>query len=194
MAMKRWMFWTAGVLTILASVRLESPAGRDPALWDLLQQGGLVALMRHAVAPGFGDPPHFRLDDCATQRNLSEVGRRQAHLLGESFRRRKIPIEKIYSSQWCRCKETAQIAFGTFQEHPALNSFFEQPELKADQTEALKELLLQGRPISGNLVLVTHQVNITALTNIVPAEGELVVVRLEENGRLNVLGRITASD
>jgi broad specificity phosphatase PhoE len=194
MAMKRWGILTLGVLSILALMRVESPAGRDPALWDLLRQGGLIVLIRHAVAPGFGDPPHFRLEDCSTQRNLSEAGRRQAHLLGESFRRRKIPIEKIYSSQWCRCKETAQIVFGMLQEHPALNSFFEQPELRAAQTEALKELVLQGRPSSGNLVLVTHQVNITALTSIVPAEGELVVVRLGEDGRLSVLGRMTASD
>jgi broad specificity phosphatase PhoE len=188
------MFWTAGVLTILASMRMESPAGRDPTLWDLLRQGGLIVLIRHAVAPGFGDPPNFRLEDCSTQRNLSDAGRRQAYLLGETFRRRKIPIEKVYSSQWCRCKETAQIAFGTLQEHPALNSFFEQPELRAAQTDALKELVLRGRPSSGNLVLVTHQVNITALTNIVSAEGELVVVHLEENGRFSVLGRITAPD
>jgi broad specificity phosphatase PhoE len=194
MATKRWMFWTAGVLAILVSMRLESPAGRNPALWDLLRQGGLVVLMRHAVAPGFGDPPHFRLDDCSTQRNLSEAGRRQARLLGESFRRQKIPIEKVYASQWCRCKETAQIAFGAFQEHPALNSFFEQPGLRAAQTEALTGLILKDRPSSGNLVLVTHQVNITALTSIVPAEGDLVVVRLEDDGRISVLGRITASD
>lgn len=153
-----------------------------------------MVLIRHAAAPGFGDPPHFRINDCSTQRNLSKEGRRQARDLGEAFRRRKIPVEKVYSSQWCRCKDTARLAFSEFQEHPALNSFFEQPLLKASQTEALTTLLLQVRPGSGNLILVTHQVNITALTGVFPAEGELVVVRHEPEGRLRVLGRMTVSD
>lgn len=165
--------------------------GSEAAGWDLLRQGGLVVLIRHAEAPGFGDPPHFRLEDCATQRNLSEEGRRQACSIGEIFRRRKIPIEKVYSSQWCRCKETAELAFGEFQPHPALNSFFLQPNRKTAQTAALRALILEFRPRRGNLILVTHQVNITALTEIVPSPGELVAVAIEGNDRFVFRFRLT---
>jgi broad specificity phosphatase PhoE len=171
---------------------MASGISSDSTGWDVLQQGGLVVLIRHAAAPGFGDPSNFRLGDCATQRNLSEEGRLQARALGESFRRRKIPIEKVFSSQWCRCKDTARLAFGAFEEHPALNSFFEQPRLKAPQTEALRTLLMRVRPQRGNLILVTHQVNITALTDVVPLPGEMVVAALEDDGRLTVKFRIAA--
>jgi len=189
-----WKLWTTAALVFLFTLEPRSIGAGGPADWDSLQRGGLVVLIRHTAAPGFGDPPHFRIGDCSTQRNLSAEGRRQARELGEAFRRRKIPIENVYSSQWCRCKDTAELAFGSFLEHPALNSFFEHPALKASRTEALKALLRQVRPDSGNLVLVTHQVNITALTGVVPAEGELVVVRDEPDGRLRLLGRMTASD
>jgi hypothetical protein len=87
----KWIFWAAAVLAGVFTMGSESAIGREPAGWDLLQQGGLVVLIRHAAAPGFGDPPHFRLGECTTQRNLCEEGRRQARALGESFRRRKIP-------------------------------------------------------------------------------------------------------
>jgi phosphohistidine phosphatase SixA len=188
------VFWAMVVWTVVFASAREQVAAREPAGWDLLRQGGLVVLIRHAAAPGFGDPPNFRIGDCTTQRNLSEEGRLQARALGESFRSRKIPIEKVYSSQWCRCKETAQLAFGAFQEHPALNSFFEQPRLKAPQTEALRAFLMQLRPQRGNLVLVTHQVNITALTDVVPQPGEVVAAALADDGRLVVKFRITAPD
>lgn len=188
------VFWAMVVLTVVFTLVREQVAAREPAGWDLLRQGGLVVLIRHAAAPGFGDPPNFRIGDCTTQRNLSEEGRLQAQALGESFRRRKIPIEKVYSSQWCRCKDTARLAFGAFQEHPALNSFFEQPQLKAPQTEALRTFLMQVRPQRGNLVLVTHQVNITALTDVVPQPGEMVAATLEDDGRLVVKSRLIAAD
>lgn len=178
----------AGLLSL--GPGLEPVSGEQPAGWQMLQNGGFIILIRHAFAPGFGDPPHFRLDNCATQRNLSEKGRHQARVLGEAFRSWKIPIEKVYSSQWCRCKDTAELAFGEFQEHPALNSFFEQPELKASQTESLKGFLLKVRPRRGNLILVTHQVNITALTDVVPSQGEMVVVAFEDNGQLSVKFRL----
>jgi len=188
------VFWAMVVLTVFFTLVRERVAAREPAGWDMLRQGGFVVLIRHAAAPGFGDPPNFRIGDCATQRNLSEKGRLQAQALGESFRLRKIPIEKVYSSQWCRCKDTAHLAFDAFQEHPALNSFFEQPRLKAPQTEALRAFLMQLRPQRGNLILVTHQVNITALTGVVPQPGEMVVVALEDDGRPVVKSRITAPD
>jgi len=180
----------SGILAIVPATAI----GREPNGWDLLSQGGLVVLIRHAEAPGIGDPPNFHLADCATQRNLDEKGRRQARAIGESFRRRKIPVEKVYSSQWCRCKDTAQLAFGVFEENSALNSFFGKPELKTAQTAAMRALLAQARPSRGNLVLVTHQVNITALTGVVPSPGEMVVAALDGSGRLHVKSQNTAAD
>lgn len=178
-------------LLLSALVIGGAPAAQaGPEGWRLLEGGGHVVLIRHALAPGFGDPANFRLGDCATQRNLSEEGRRQARAIGEAFRRRGIPIEQVFSSQWCRCRETAGLAFGAFREHPALNSFFKQPELESAQTRAMKELLADHRPAAGNLILVTHQVNITALTGIVPVSGELVVAAFKEWGELAPKARI----
>jgi broad specificity phosphatase PhoE len=171
-------------------------AEKSAAAWQLLQQGGLVVFIRHSLAPGVGDPPGFTLGDCTTQRTLSEDGRRQARTLGEAFRRRGVPIEKVYSSQWCRCRETARLAFGSYTEHQALNSFFAQPELKIAQTAAMNSLLEENRPQSGNLILVTHQVNITALTGIVPAPSEMVLARINANavGGLTVCARIALGE
>jgi phosphohistidine phosphatase SixA len=188
------IFLAAWMLAVVFTMRPEHVFGREPTGWDLLQQGGYVVLIRHATAPGSGDPPDLRLDDCATQRNLSEEGRSQARTLGESFRRSKVPIEKVYSSQWCRCKDTARLAFGTFEENSVLNSFFGQPELEAPRTEAMKAFLMQARPSRGNLVLVTHQVNITALTGIMPSPGELFAVAIDDIGNLEVKFRLTAAD
>ncbi len=93
--------------------------------WSVLRGTGKVVLMRHAIAPGTGDPNEFRLDDCSTQRNLSAEGREQARQAGEQFRKRKIPIKQVLSSQWCRCLETAKLLnLGEVKPEPALNSFF----------------------------------------------------------------------
>jgi broad specificity phosphatase PhoE len=145
--------------------------------------------MRHADAPGFDDPPGFRLDDCSTQRNLSEAGRRQARAIGARFRERGIQGVPVYSSQWCRSLETARLlGLGEVTPYPALNSFFRDAGLEERRTAGAKELIrgLRGGP---SAVLVTHQVNITALTGVHPREGEIVVVRLEGE-ELVVVGRI----
>ncbi len=184
----RFGFSLLAVLPVMINGTAAAQAG--PEGWRLLGRGGHVVLIRHSLAPGFGDPPNFTLGDCATQRNLSEEGRRQARAIGDAFRERGIPIEGVFSSQWCRCRETAALAFGEFREQPALNSFFERPELKAAQTRAMKALLNEHRPRAGNLILVTHQVNITALTDIVPDSGEMVVVALDKQGEPAVKARI----
>jgi phosphohistidine phosphatase SixA len=181
-----------GLLLILSGS--ISAGGGDDAAWQLLQQGGRVVLIRHSLAPGVGDPPNFKLEDCTTQRNLSDEGRRQARAIGEAFRRAEVPIEKVYSSQWCRCRDTARLAFESYVAHPSLNSFFRQSELQNVQIAAMKSLIEANRPLSGNLILVTHQVNITALTGIVPASSEMVVVRINEAGELTVHARIAWSE
>jgi len=164
-------------------------ADSEGLLWEALKSGGHAALMRHADAPGFGDPPGFRLDDCSTQRNLSDAGRRQARAVGARFRERGIQGVPVYSSQWCRCLETARLlGLGEVTPHPGLNSFFQDAGREEPRTAEAKTLIRRLRGGS-SAVLVTHQVNITALTGVYPLEGEIVVVRMEGED-LVVVGRI----
>ena len=179
-----------GLLIIAMIFGPVSGTGQEPTGWQMLENGGFIVLIRHALAPGGGDPPNFNLDDCKTQRNLSDAGRRQAQVLGDEFRSRQIPIEKVYSSQWCRCKETAQLAFGTYEELPALNSFFASPDHEGRQAETIRDFLLHRPAHRGNLILVTHQVNITALTNVFPSQGEIIIATLKNDMGLEFKARI----
>lgn len=161
--------------------------GRD-ALWTALRDGSAFALMRHARAPGTGDPPEFDLNDCATQRNLSEDGRRQAAAIGETFRVNGIVRARVFTSAWCRCRDTALLLnLGPVETLPALNSFFAARERKDTQTEAVKAWIAAAS-YDAPLILVTHQVNITALTGVYPGSGEVVVARLSPDGDITVLG------
>lgn len=156
--------------------------------WDTVT-AGTVVLFRHALAPGGGDPPGFRLDDCSTQRNLSDEGRAQALRIGDQFKDRRIAVGAVWSSQWCRTRETADLAFPTRRvDQPVFNSFFTDPDVTAVRTKDALQLLSNWRG-PGVLVVVTHQVNITALTDAVPASGEGIVVRPAAGG-LKVVGRI----
>jgi phosphohistidine phosphatase SixA len=146
---------------------------------------GAVILFRHAIAPGGGDPAGFRLGDCATQRNLDVQGRKQARRIGEQLR-----WTAVWASQWCRTKETAALAFPQLKvvEQPAFNSFFADRS-KADGQTAQARALLQGWRGPGVLAVITHQVNIAALTEVSPSSGEGIVVRPAHNG-LFVVGRV----
>lgn len=159
----------------------------------LLAAPDRIVLLRHAVAPGTGDPAHFRLGDCTTQRNLSSAGRAQAAAIGARLRTAGLVNVPVYSSQWCRCLETARILdVGPVTELPALNSFFGAREREGEYVEAMGAWIAAAdlrRPV----VLVTHQVNITALTGVVPASGEMLIVGRKADG-LEVLARLRASD
>ncbi|NIM42231.1 MAG: histidine phosphatase family protein [Hydrogenophaga sp.] len=158
--------------------------------WARLREGGHVVLMRHAqTEPGVGDPPDFRLGECATQRNLSADGREQARRIGEAFRREAIRLDEVRSSAWCRCVDTAQLAFGRHVVWAPINSFFGGTQARETQT---REVLaaVQSLRAPGNWMLVTHQVNITALTGEYLAMGEVFVTR-PEGGRLRLLARQT---
>lgn len=147
-------------------------------------------VMRHATTePGIGDPPGFRLDGCATQRNLSEAGREEARRIGAAFRARGIPIGRVLSSRWCRCLETAGLAFGTVEPWPPLDSFFDDRSRGGDQTRAVRHVV-GGRAAKGNLILVTHQVNIRALTGLFPAPGEMIILMPQGDGSFRVAGRL----
>jgi phosphohistidine phosphatase SixA len=164
--------------------------GNEPALWEALRSGGHVALLRHAIAPGNGDPATFTIGDCSTQRNLSNRGRAQADRIGRRFRANGIEFAQVFSSQWCRCRDTAELLkLGAVSELPALNSFYQRSENRKPQTQALKEWLTE-QDLSRAHILVTHQVNITELTGVYPGSGELVIVRPSNSGDVTVVGTI----
>lgn len=163
-------------------------AGEDAA-WDALRRGdGAIALVRHADAPGTGDPPGWRLDDCATQRNLSERGRAQAKALGERLRQRGVRAGKVISSPWCRCLDTARLMdLGPVTVEPAFSNAFVLND-RRDELAAAGGKVLRGWRGPGLLVVVTHGSNILALTGRSPASGEIVVMKPEAGGRLGVVG------
>lgn len=183
----------ASVLALAApGARAETAAPTvpaDQALWRDIARGGHVLLIRHAATePGTGDPPEFQLGDCRTQRNLSERGRREAQRLGEAFRAHRVPVAAVRSSPWCRCLDTARLAFGEATPWPALSSLYHD-DRQADVQAAEVLALATQVPANENLVLVTHAFNIRALTGISPAPGEIVITR-PAPGRLAVVGRL----
>lgn len=191
---------TAASASADTTAEAPSPAERaERAFWDLLAEGGCVVLMRHTqTEPGAGDPPEFDLRRCDTQRNLSDVGRAQARDWGARFVQAHVKLADVRSSAWCRCQDTARLAFGRVRVWSPLNSFFEDPERAQVQTvDAIR--LIQAHRSARNLVLVTHQVNISALTHAVPAMGDMLLVRpLPTTPPVGtpypVLARLTAPD
>jgi len=166
-------------------------ARTQESLATRLSQPEHIAIMRHALAPGTGDPSNFTLGDCTTQRNLSAAGRRQARRTGEMLRSVGVKQARVFSSQWCRCLDTAELlGFGPVEPLPALNSFFETRSRGPAQTRELREKIA-GMDLSKPVVMVTHQVNITRLTDVFPRSGEIVVLNRKDSGELEVLGTIT---
>lgn len=164
----------------------------DPALLALLQRGGQVVLMRHAQTdPGVGDPEGMVLADCATQRNLSEAGRAQAAAAGAAWRARQVPLERLISSPWCRCVDTARIAFGrTPETSAALGNLFGREDPQGRQVAQMKALVVP--PAGGNRVLVSHGSTIQALTGVYLGPAEMLVVTPQGGGRFTVAGRLPA--
>ncbi|MDP3242881.1 MAG: histidine phosphatase family protein [Reyranella sp.] len=163
-------------------------AQSDP--WAVLRRPGSFALIRHATAPGTSDPAGFRLEDCATQRNLSAEGRAQSVRIGDLFRANGIAAAEVYSSQWCRCLDTASLMkLGEIRPQPLLNSFFQDRSRETAQIEALRQWI--GRlDLARPTVFVTHQVVVTALSQIFPGSGEIVAMQRGADGRLTVQGRL----
>ena len=187
---QRCRFLIVSILAGLSCFSTGAMASENHALWDALRSGGTVALLRHALAPDTGDPAAFALGDCSTQRNLSEAGRVLARRIGALFRTHGIDDAIVFSSQWCRCLETAQLLnLGRVRELPALNSFFSLYERQEAQIMAIKAWVCRQK-LNAPVILVTHQVNITGLTDVFPGSGELVIVRRSEDGGLTKLGTI----
>ena len=170
-----------------------APAAADEALWTLLRGGRQVVLMRHAVTtPGVGDPPGFKLEDCATQRNLTDAGRADARRAGEAFRVRGAPVGRVLTSPWCRCQETAKLAFGRGENSAALSNLYGRSEKSVGQVRELEALIASWRPegAGGNLVLVSHGSTILALTGVSLDPAEIVVVTPRTGERFAVVGRM----
>lgn len=185
----RTLFMGLASAALLLITAISPAKAHHDAIWAALKSGGHVALMRHAVAPGFGDPDNFSVNDPTTQRNLSNVGRDQARRIGAEFIRNAIPKAQIYSSQWRRCTETAELLdLGPVTPEPTLNSFFQNQGAGEKQTAALRSWL-QTASLKQPIILVTHQVNITALTGVYPASGEIIVIRPMPDGSITVVDR-----
>lgn len=177
--------WASTVRAEVPLLSLEDAAAR-------LAGGGWLLMMRHAATePGLGDPAGFRVDDCATQRNLSDEGRRQARETGVAMRAAGIVIDEVRASPWCRCRDTAQLAFGRHEAWAPLGSFFDR---RADEAAATREVraLARTQDPRRNLMLVTHQVNVTAVYDVFPAVGEIVAGRWR-GGRLAAEFRFAAA-
>lgn len=152
----------------------------DKSTWDRLRAGGLVLLMRHAsTTEGLGDPKEFKLGDCSTQRNLSERGRDEARWVGERFRQERVTVTKVFTSPWCRCRDTATLAFGNAEDWTPLSSVFDFPHQEPEFSERVRKRIgtyAANKP-AGVVVMVTHNVNIAALSRYSVAPAELVLMR-----------------
>jgi phosphohistidine phosphatase SixA len=164
------------IIIILISLTSSIKAEIDKDILASLKEGNKLIFIRHAYAPGGGDPDNFDINDCNTQRNLSESGRQQAKNISNFFIENQINFKKVYSSEWCRCKETAKIAFGNFETKNFLNSFFSQKFAK-NRKKQMNDLnnFVDNYKDDGNLVFVTHYVVISEALNYAPISGEIVV-------------------
>jgi phosphohistidine phosphatase SixA len=189
--MKR--FSLAIITALLTSLLGQSAMANEEAIWDKLQgtnPKGYVLLLRHTIAPGVGDPENFKLNDCSTQRNLSQLGRDDAKAVGDWLKRRNIKISRVESSRWCRAKETAQLlGIGKVRLNSNLDSLFESADpAKAIQTVRVKKQIVDWRNKSGLLVLVGHFVNIGAVAGVGVGSGEGVLVKADSKGKITVVG------
>ncbi|MCH9808720.1 MAG: histidine phosphatase family protein [Alphaproteobacteria bacterium] len=181
----------AVVICFISAAAPVSAADLDAAaLAKALKSGDAFAIMRHAIAPGFSDPDEFEIGKCETQRNLSNEGREQSRRIGKWFKRHGINAADVFTSQWCRCRDTARLlGLGPIKDLPALNSFFENRQDGQPQTKELRRWLAARLPLKRPLVLVTHQVNISALAGTSTSSGETLIVEIGPDAQeLKILG------
>lgn len=175
------------LLFIFISLVFSNQAFSNDDLIQSLKEGGKIIFIRHAYAPGGGDPDNFDVNDCSTQRNLNNEGISQSKLIGEFFVKNKIQIDQVLSSEWCRCKDTAKYAFKNFKTFNALNSFFSS-KFAQNEDKQIKDLknFIQNWKSEKNLVLVTHYVVISSMLNMAVGSGEIVIT----NNDYDVIGTI----
>jgi phosphohistidine phosphatase SixA len=174
-------------LTLAAICSLVAFWAQASDLSDKLESSDYVLLMRHALAPGVGDPPRYMLEDCKTQRNLSAEGRNQAVAVGNWLRKQGLKTADVRSSAWCRCKDTAErLNFKGFKVEPSLGSFFDEMDKAPERTQALQKLIAERRQSKGSqaLILVTHHVNIHAYMGENVGSGDLVLAKVDAQGKM----------
>ena len=180
--MKKFFFTLFFIL-----LQICNSAFASEELIDSLKKGKKIVFIRHALAPGSGDPKDFKINDCLSQRNLNEVGIKQSEKIGIFFKINKIKIDRVLSSEWCRCKDTAQIAFGKFETFNALNSFYDE-RFAANEFKQIEDLkyYIKNWNSNKNLVLVTHFVVISSMLNISSSSGEIII----SDKNLKIIGAV----
>ena len=182
------------LVSVLALTLIPHNASAESlAIWDSLQgtnPKGYVLLMRHALAPGVGDPANLRVGDCSTQRNLNDQGRQDARDIGQWIKRREVRILRVESSRWCRAKETAKLlGLGPVRLNKNLDSLFQDEDALNDpQTANIRKRIVSHRNSSGLLIFVGHFVNISAVVGVSVDSGEGVLVRANAQGQIKVMG------
>ena len=177
------------ILTILfiGLFNINTNAFSNDKILDSLKEGKKLVFIRHAIAPGNGDPNNFDINDCSTQRNLNENGIEESKKIGLFFKNNKIKIDKVLSSQWCRCKDTAKYAFKNFKTFDALNSFYDE-KFAANEAKQIKDLknYIKRWNSDKNLVLITHFVVISSILNTGASSGEIII----SDKNFNIVGSI----
>ena len=174
------------IIFLVISFNTSLIVNSNDDLQNILSEGGKLIFIRHAYAPGTGDPDNFDISNCNSQRNLNKEGVDQAKYIGKFFLKNQIKSNIILSSEWCRCQQTAKYAFKNYETKSFLNSFFSQKfaHNKAKQIKELKEFIKEWNG-KGNLIFVTHYVVISEILNLSVSSGEIVMV----DKNFNILAR-----
>ena len=181
------MFKRIIIIFFIGILNINNNAFSDDKILKSLKEGKKLVFIRHAIAPGNGDPNNFDINDCSTQRNLDENGIEESKKIGLFFKNNKIKIDKVLSSQWCRCKDTAKYAFKNFETFDALNSFYDE-KFAENETKQIKDLknYIKNWNSDKNLVLITHFVVISSILNTGSSSGEIII----SDKNFNIIGSI----
>ena len=181
------MFKRIIIIFFIGILNINNSAFSDDKILKSLKEGKKLVFIRHAIAPGNGDPNNFDINDCSTQRNLDENGIEESKKIGLFFKNNKIKIDKVLSSQWCRCKDTAKYAFKNFETFNALNSFYDE-KFAANEAKQIKDLknYIKNWNSDKNLVLITHFVVISSILNTGSSSGEIII----SDKNFNIIGSI----
>lgn len=186
-------FWVCIMicLTGLGGLAMAGVDSDQAEMIESMKAGGHLLMIRHALAPGTGDPANFRIGDCSTQRNLDDRGREQARAIGNWLRSNGITSARVYSSQWCRCLETAKLLeIGPVAELPALNSFYELTQNREPNLKALRNFITEQPSEGALIILVTHLVTISAIADEAVSSGEGVLLKLNQEAPFEMVGRL----
>lgn len=186
-------FWSFLLICLSGLISLGMTGGDsdDDKMIERMKAGGHILMIRHALAPGTGDPANFRIGDCSTQRNLDDRGRAQATAIGKWLHAKGLNSARVYSSQWCRCLETAErLEIGPVTELPALNSFYELTQNREPNLKALRKFIAEQPSDGALIILVTHLVTISAIANEGVSSGEGVLLELKKDAPYEVVGRL----